>query len=104
VIVRLGTMTRQRCQAVALNDGRPNPNIRLLIAVKLIASPFGSIDRNSWMRKRRLKRQKYRSGLCRALRRQFNAAQARDDDKAIDLSVVEGLQETVVVLDRDAAV
>jgi len=35
VIVRLGTMTLQRCQAVALDDSRSNPSIRLLIAVKL---------------------------------------------------------------------
>ena len=104
MIVRLGTMTRQRCQAVALDDSRPNPSIRLLIAVKFIATPLAQSTATGWMRKRRLKRQKYRSGLCRALRRQFDAAQARDDDKAIDLSVVEGLQETVVVLDRDAAV
>jgi len=40
VIARLGTMTQQSYQAVALDDSRPNPSIRLLIAMKLIATPL----------------------------------------------------------------
>ena len=40
VIVRLGTMTQQSYQTVALDDSRPNPSIRLLIAMKLIATPL----------------------------------------------------------------
>ena len=40
----------------------------------------------------------------RVLQCQSVAAQARDDDKAIDLPVVEGFEKSVVVFDRDAAV
>jgi hypothetical protein len=42
-------MTLQRCQAVALDDSRSNPSIRLLIAVKLadvIVTPLAQFDRD----------------------------------------------------------
>src|SRR5260370_6705556 len=40
----------------------------------------------------------------RAVGGQCRPGQARDDDKAINLSVVEGFEESIIVSDRDAAV
>ena len=43
-------------------------------------------------------------GLLGRARGHGRAAQARDHDKAIDLAIIVGLEEPVVVLDRHAAV
>jgi hypothetical protein len=46
VMLRLGMMTRRRCQVVGLAGRRLNPSFRMSMAVKLIdgmVTPFGSI-------------------------------------------------------------